>query len=125
MAHALRRPYRARPAAPVSAGRVAPRRPMAAMGSGLFALARLVRLATMIAVALIVAAIVLRLVGANPGNVIVRDIHDAGRWLVTPFANVFRPHGAKEAMVLNWGLAALVYLVAGTALARMLARRVG
>lgn len=128
MASALRRPHRGRPVGARAAGPAAgsARPPVARgahlAGSGLLGLARLVRLATTIVVVVVVAAIVLRLAGANPGNVIVRDVHDAGRWLVGPFANVFTPHNAKEAMALSWGLAALVYLLAGTALAGVLAR---
>jgi hypothetical protein len=86
------------------------------------AVARLIRLVTGIVVTLIVAAIVLRLLAANPHNVIVSDVHDAGRWLVGPFANVFSIHGAKAALAVNWGLAAVVYLIAGNLLARLIGR---
>jgi len=85
-------------------------------------LARLVRtLASLIAL-VIVAAIVLFLVGANPSNGIVSTIHDAGAWLVGPFKNLFSIHNAKLAMAVNWGLAALVYLVVGHFIASLLAR---
>jgi hypothetical protein len=75
-----------------------------------------------VVVLVIVAGIVLRIAGANPANSFVSDIHKAGRWLVGPFKNVFTVHSAKEAIALNWGLAALVYLIVGHALASMLAR---
>ena len=85
-------------------------------------LARLVRsLAGLIAL-VIVAAIVLFVLGANAGNDIVRAIHDAGAWLVGPFKNLFSIHNAKVAMAVNWGLAALAYLIVGHLLARLLAR---
>ena len=86
------------------------------------AAARLIRTLA-IAVALVIAvAIVLRIVSANPHNVIVSDIHDAGNWLVGPFHNVFSVKDAKLEMGLNWGLAALVYLFVGGLLASLLAR---
>ena len=86
------------------------------------ALARIVRsLAGLIAL-VIVAAIVLFVLGANQSNAIVKDIHDAGQWLVGPFKNLFSIHNAKLAMAVNWGLAALVYLVVGHLIASLLAR---
>jgi len=86
------------------------------------ALARIVRtLASLIAL-VIVAAIVLFILGANPSNGIVSAIHDAGAWLVGPFKNLFSIHHAKVAMAVNWGLAALVYLIVGHLIASLLAR---
>jgi Na+/proline symporter len=70
----------------------------------------------------IVAAIVLFVVGANQSNGIVSAIHDAGQWLAGPFKNLFKIHNAKLAMAVNWGLAALVYLIVGHLLATMFAR---
>jgi hypothetical protein len=85
-------------------------------------LARFIR-AVAVAVAFVIAvAIILRVVSANPHNVIVSDIHDVGNWLVGPFHNVFSVKDAKLEMGLNWGLAALVYLAVGSLLASLLAR---
>lgn len=86
------------------------------------ALARAIRAIVGIIVAIIVVAIILRLLDANPGNVIVRDIHDAGAALVGPFANIFSVSGPKVHMLLNWGLAALIYSVVGGFLASFVAR---
>jgi hypothetical protein len=86
------------------------------------ALARLIRVIAGIVVTVIVAAILLRLLSANPHNAIVSDIHDAARALVGPFANVFSPGGAKASLAVNWGLAALVYLIAGHLISGLLAR---
>jgi uncharacterized membrane protein YczE len=86
------------------------------------ALARLVRLLVGLAALVIAAAIVLRLLGANSGNAIVHDIHDAGRWLVGPFRTIFSIHIAKLAMLVNWGIAAVVWLVLGGLVAGMIAR---
>lgn len=89
------------------------------------ALARLIRAATSVVVALIVIAIILKVVSANPHNVIVSDIHDAGHWLTGPFHNIFTVTGANLNLALNWGLAALVYALAGGALATLVARGAG
>ena len=121
MAHALRRPYRTRGTAP-SRSRMAAARGASAMGSLLLALARLVRLVTVLVAIVIVAAIVLRIAGANPGNVIVRDIHDVGKALVGPFHNVFTIKNPKGSIAANWGLAAVVWLVVGSVIASLLAR---
>jgi hypothetical protein len=86
------------------------------------AIARLVRTLAGLIALLIVVAIVLFLVGANPANAIVRDIHDAAAWFVGPFKNLFSIHNAKLAMVVNWGLAALVYVVVGGFIASLIAR---
>ena len=86
------------------------------------ALARAIRVIAGVVVAIIVVAVVLRLLDANPGNAIVSDIHDAGVWLVGPFANVFSVSGAKLHMALNWGLAAVIYAIVGGLLASLVAR---
>jgi hypothetical protein len=88
----------------------------------MLAIARLIRAATGVAVAVIVLGIILWLLGANPHNGIVSDIHDAGAWLVTPFKNLFSLRGAKLHLAVNWGLAAVVYLVVGGFLASLAAR---
>jgi uncharacterized membrane protein YfcA len=86
------------------------------------AVARLIRTLAGAVAAVIVIGIVLKLVGANPHNVVVSDIHDAGAWLVSPFSNVFTVKNADWHIVLNWGLAALVYLLVGGLIASLLAR---
>jgi hypothetical protein len=87
-----------------------------------FLLARLVRLVTFAVVAFIVAGIVLHLLDANSGNAIVSFVYDVAGWLVTPFKGVFSPHGAHERIAANWGLAAVVYAIAGSLISRVLAR---
>jgi hypothetical protein len=73
-------------------------------------------------VLVIVVAIVLRVVGANPGNSVVSDIHDAGRTLVGPFKSMFTIKNAKADLAVNWGVAAIVYLIVGGVLAGLIAR---
>jgi hypothetical protein len=92
-------------------------------GKGLmYTLARIVRTATTVAVALIVAGIVIHLLGANTSNGIVKAVNDAAKWLVQPFHNVFSLHGSKANVAVNWGLAAVVYALVGGLIARVLAR---
>jgi hypothetical protein len=102
--------------------RVAAARGAWAVGSGMQAVARVVRLITWLVVLVIAIAIVLRVTGANPGNTVVKAFHDAGNTLVGPFHNLFKIKDAKESVGVNWGVAAVVYLIAGTLLAGLIAR---
>jgi hypothetical protein len=88
----------------------------------MLALARLVRSVAGLVALVIAAAIVLRLLDANPHNTIVSDLHDAGKWLVGPFLGLFTIKDPKVAITVNWGIAAIVYLVVGGFVARMIAR---
>lgn len=122
-------PAEARVPATASAGRrrpgftrVAAARGAWAIGSVMLTIARIVRLIASVIAALIVLAIVLRLLGANGSNAIVRDIHDAGGWFSGPFKGIFKPHSAKVGMAINWGIAAVVYLIVGGAIAGFIAR---
>jgi hypothetical protein len=72
-----------------------------------------------IAVVFIVVSIILVLLGANPGNDIVDAITDVGRWLTTPFHDLFPRRDPEENMVLNWGIAALVYAGIAVLIARV------
>jgi hypothetical protein len=87
-----------------------------------YTLARFVRTLAGVIALVIVVAIVLFVLGANQSNGIVSAIHDAGQWLVGPFKNLFKIHNAKVAMAVNWGLAALVYMIVGHFIATLLAR---
>ena len=93
-----------------------------ALKQPMITIARLVRSAAWLVAAVIVAGIVLVLLDANMGNVIVRDIHDAASFLVGPFKNVFSPKSHKVDVAVNWGLAAVVYLLVGSLIARLLVR---
>jgi hypothetical protein len=88
----------------------------------MLAIARLIRTATGLAVLLIVVGILLWVLSANRNNTVVSGIHDGAKWLVGPFQNVFSVKGAKLDLAVNWGLAALVYLVVGGFLASLAAR---
>ena len=88
----------------------------------MFLLARIVRLATAAVVGVIVLGIVLHLLDANSGNGVVSFVYDVAGWLVGPFKDVFHPDGANARIAANWGLAAVVYAIAGGVISRLLAR---
>jgi hypothetical protein len=75
-----------------------------------------------VVVALIVAGILIHLLDANTSNGIVSLVDDAAKWLVQPFRDVFSPDGEDARIVVNWGLAAVVYSLVGGLLAQLLAR---
>jgi hypothetical protein len=89
---------------------------------GLWGVARVVRLITSVVVGLLLVAIVLVLLEANRDNAIVEALLDAGAWLAEPFDNVFSMDSRKERIAVNYGLAALVYGIAGALIARLLRR---
>jgi hypothetical protein len=89
---------------------------------GLWGVARIVSLITFLVVGLIVAGIVLVLLDANSDNQIVGGLLDAAAWLAEPFDNVFSMDSRKERIAVNYGLAALVYALAGGLIARLLRR---
>ena len=89
---------------------------------GLWGVARIVRLITSVVVGLLLLAIVLVLLEANRDNAIVEALLDAGGWLAGPFDNVFSMDSRKERIAVNYGLAALVYGIAGALIARLFRR---
>jgi hypothetical protein len=99
--------------------------PAYAGGSGLGArlgLARAVTAVASIAAAIIVLAIVLHILGAKTSNGIVSAIHDAGSWLSSWSHGIFSIHNGDVRMAVNWGIAALVYLIVARVIARLLVR---
>jgi NADH:ubiquinone oxidoreductase subunit 3 (subunit A) len=85
-------------------------------------LARLVMLITTAIVVLIVLAILLVVLGANESNSIVQAIQDAANFLVGPFESIFNLSNRKAEVAVNYGLAALVYFIIGSLIARLLRR---
>ena len=86
------------------------------------ALARLIRLAGTLAAGIIALAVILHLLGAKTSNGVVNAIHEAGSWLSSWSHGLFSIQNADWSMVVNWGIAAVVYLVASHFIARALAR---
>ncbi len=75
-------------------------------------------------VAIIVVAILLKVLGANMGNSLVKGITDLAKTLVGPFEDLFTIKNPKVSVAVNWGLAALLYFIVGSIIARIL-RRIG
>lgn len=71
---------------------------------------------------LILVGIVLVLLEANRDNAIVDWLVGAGDYLSEPFQGIFTPDGRKAQVSVNWGIAAVVYALAGSLVARMLRR---
>ncbi|MFL5819470.1 MAG: hypothetical protein ACJ76S_02140 [Solirubrobacteraceae bacterium] len=95
---------------------------MTAVGTGVGLLARLVRIVTWILVAIIVLAIVFAVLEANRRNIIVSTVDDFAKSLVGPFDRLFTPRDPKLRIAVNWGIAAVVYLLVGTLIAALIAR---
>jgi hypothetical protein len=89
---------------------------------GLWGIARVVSLITSVVVGLLLIAILLVVLEANRDNAIVEALRDAGAWLAEPFDNVFTMDTRKERIAVNYGLAALVYAIAGGLIVRLLRR---
>jgi len=92
------------------------------VGGGFLLAARLVMLVTWILVGIIVAAILLRVLEANPDNSLVSNVHDLGKTLVGPFKDLFTIKNPKVSIAVNWGLGALAYLIVGSIIAKILRR---
>jgi hypothetical protein len=96
---------------------------LTSVGSGVRRLRNLI--ASLIWLVAVIAAAVLAL-GAlftaldqtNQSNEIVRWVLERGHDLVGPFKDLFRLETAKNTLLVNWGIAALVYLIAGKILER-------
>jgi hypothetical protein len=84
-------------------------------------LARIVRLAAGVIAAIIAAGIILVVLKANPTNEVVNAVHDAARALVGPFDGMFTLDSSRATIALNWGIAAVVYLIIGALVARLIA----
>lgn len=66
--------------------------------------------------------IFLSLADANENNGFVQFVYGLARVLVLGFGDVFTPDDAKIGLVLNYGFAAVVYLVIGQLIAKVLRR---
>jgi hypothetical protein len=119
-----RRPSRIRRDAAVRSEEPATTRTTAGAGTAVataaVGLARIVRIAAGIVAAIIVAGILLIVLEANPSNDVVNAVHDAARALVGPFDGMFTLDSSKATVAVNWGIAALVYLVVGAVIARII-----
>jgi hypothetical protein len=93
------------------------------LGSGVLLFARLVMTAAALIALLIGLAIVLRDVDANRTNTIVKGIHEGANFFAGSFTGLISFSGhPKRAITVDWGIALIVYLIVGAALAGMIAR---
>ncbi|GAB3951705.1 hypothetical protein GCM10029976_088570 [Kribbella albertanoniae] len=84
-------------------------------------LASLIWLVAVLAAALLaLGALFTALDQTNQSNEIVRWVLERGHDLVGPFKDLFRLETAKNTLLVNWGIAALVYLIAGKILERFI-----
>lgn len=78
-----------------------------------------------IAAFLIVLAIIFVVLEANEQNGIVSFILDVGDFLVGPFDGLFTPEDRKVEVAINYGIAAVVYLIVGQLIAGLVRRAGG
>lgn len=76
-------------------------------------LATLISLATMLLVAVLAVHIVFVAFEANTSNEIVKTVGDWADDLAWQFRDIFQPENPKVSVAVNYGLAAIVYLIAG------------
>ncbi|MGC4944290.1 hypothetical protein [Kribbella sp. DT2] len=96
---------------------------MSTMGSGVKRVRNLVAslvwlIAVLAAAVLALGALFTALDQANQSNEIVRWVLERGHDLVGPFKDLFRLETAKNTLLVNWGIAALVYLIVGKIIER-------
>ncbi|GAA2436193.1 hypothetical protein GCM10010191_58780 [Actinomadura vinacea] len=88
------------------------------------ALATIVSVITTVVVVVLAVHIMFVLLEANGSNELVRTIGDRAWDLAWQFKDVFQPADRKVGVAVNYGLAALVYLLAGRLIISMI-RRLG
>ncbi|WP_131736422.1 hypothetical protein [Actinomadura roseirufa] len=90
-------------------GAAAERRPRRWRRSHHNPVSAIVLAAGLAAVAILALGMLLTWADANPGNGAVDATLDAGRWLATPFHDVFTRSDPKEQLYINWTITAVVY----------------
>jgi hypothetical protein len=83
---------------------------------------RLVWLAGLAAALILLIGMGFTYANANPHNDLVMAVMHAGRWLATPFEEVFMYRDPAKKLYANWGLAAAVYYVLGRMLSWLIRR---
>lgn len=85
-------------------------------------LASVVRWAGLVVALILVAHVLLTVGNANPDNGITRFFSAAADPLALAFKSLFRPENAQLRVLVNYGLAALFWLVASAVLSRLIRR---
>jgi hypothetical protein len=96
------------------------RAPGKAAKRGLSLAGELAFTAAVLATVVVVVGVLFVAFGANTSNSIVSGFHTAADFLVGPFHGLFHLTKPKHTVVLNWVIAAVVYLVAGFIIRRLL-----
>jgi hypothetical protein len=86
-------------------------------------IANTIRVATALIALVFVLHIVFTLFGANPNSGVVAFVYGTARVFVFGFGDVFTPGDATIGLIVNYGLAAVVYLVVGRVIHRTLRQR--
>lgn len=86
---------------------------------------RLINIVVLVIVGLIAVGVALYLLGANEQNTVVATVLSIDRVLVAPFRLLFELQNNNAQVVLNWGIAALVYLGVGILITRLLGAATG
>lgn len=84
-------------------------------------LARVIRIIGGLIAAILVLGIVLVLVDANENNALVGAVLDVGRFFADPFRRIITMDDADVQIAINWGIAALVYLLVAALIAAAIA----
>lgn len=100
------------------AGRGSGTRSKAASGRG--TVADVILLLSRLVALVIVVGILLVVLDANPDNVIVEAVLDAANFLVGPFERLFTLDDREAQVGVNYGIAAVVYLVVGRIVAGLI-----
>jgi uncharacterized protein YggT (Ycf19 family) len=89
---------------------------------GVGLIARVVTVVTAIIVGFIVVGILLFVLSANENNPIVSFISGVAEFFVGPFREIFQIDEEKTQVAVNWGIAAVVYLIVGRLIVGLLQR---
>jgi hypothetical protein len=84
--------------------------------------AGLVRILAMIICVLLALHIAFVVFSANRDNAIVRTVNDWADWFAWRFRDMFVPKDERVGVLVNYGIAAVVYLVAGRVVANLIRR---
>jgi hypothetical protein len=89
-------------------------------GRTLSLLASLVRIVTVVFAAVLVVHVVLVVASANPRNGVATTLASAADHLTLGLGDLFAPTSPSLAVVLNYGLPAVVWLIVGAVVSRLL-----
>lgn len=85
-------------------------------------MAGVVRWAGLLIALVLVVHVLLAVGGANPDNGITEFFSTTADWFVLAFKDLFTPENAKLRVLVNYGLAALFWLIVSSVLARLVGR---